>query len=187
MQQNLKISIYLIFLMSTAANSEIIYGINANNTAVISFDTSNGDTEVVKSLSFYSQGQVVYNPISDNIYILDGGTKKIKDYDLQNNSTADITISNDTDQVQSLIGYKKNGTLLVKTDDFGESASVAKRFATISTDGNLTRAGSPLMTGSEYPQGSAHYNENLDTILRYLTILSKGFQQPTYLQLRALV
>ena len=83
-----KVCLYLIALIMTpvSVNAEIIYGINSNNTALISFDTTNGATETIESFNFYSQGQLTYNLLDDKIYMFDGGNDKIITYNLKNNS-----------------------------------------------------------------------------------------------------
>jgi autotransporter-associated beta strand protein len=157
-------SLSLTLMPAVQAAAETIYAINADNSGLISFDTSNASTETVKSLSFFTQGQVTYNPLLNNVYLFDSNNKKIIKYDLDDSSSADISISNNADQVQSVFGYKIDGTLIAKTDDFGEAASTAKRFAEIELDGTLTRIGEALVNGSEYPQGDAHYSQNSNSI-----------------------
>jgi autotransporter-associated beta strand protein len=107
--------------------------------------------------------------------MFDGGNDKIITYNLKNNSISNILISASADQVTSVFGYKEDGTLIVKTDDFSETAASAKRFATVTPNGDLTRVGSPLVGGSEYPQGNAYYDETKDTIYTISNNSTKRF------------
>ena len=152
---------YLFILISIFAFrtfAGLSYAINSDNDALISFNSSNGSSETIESLNFYSQGQVAYDVNNNKSFIFDSNNDRVVVYDFTANSSSYINIDNNADQVLSIFGFDDNGNLIAKTDDFNESKTIAKRFATISTDGTLTRIGSPLVESSAYPQGNQLYD-----------------------------
>ena len=164
----------------SAVASNVIYGINADNTGLISFDSSTGETQSVQRFSFYSQGQAPYDVLQDKIFLFDSNNDEIIGYDVGAKSTSSTTILNDANQVQSVFGIMVDGTFIAKTDDFSEADSTAQRFAKISGEGALSRIGTPLVTGSEYPQGNAHYIEISNSIY---TISNNSTQKLSILDL----
>jgi len=152
---------YLFILISIFAFrtfAGLSYAINSDNDALISFNSSNGSSETIESLNFYSQGQVAYDVNNNKSFIFDSNNDRVVVYDFTANSSSYINIDNNADQVLSIFGFDDNGNLIAITDDFNESKTIAKRFATISTDGTLTRIGSPLVESSAYPQGNQLYD-----------------------------
>lgn len=152
---------YLFILISIFAFrtfAGLSYAINSDNDALISFNSSNGSSETIESLNFYSQGQVAYDVNNNKSFIFDSNNDRVVVYDFTANSSSYINIDNNADQVLSIFGFDDNGNLIAITDDFNESKTIAKRFATISTDGALTRIGSPLVESSAYPQGNQLYD-----------------------------
>ncbi len=149
---------FSLTLFSVTANAGNIYAINSDNDAIESINTSDGTKTTVESLTFYSQGQVVFDATANDGYIFDGAADRLIKYDFAANSSTNVTIDSNGDQIQSVFGIKDDGTLVVLTDDFSEDKTEARRFGLLTNTGVLTRTGVPLVNGSAYPQGNQLYD-----------------------------
>ena len=162
-------------LIANLAISGTIYAINSDNDALEQFDTGDGNSTTLESLSFYSQGQTVFDPETNKAYIFDGNNDRVIEYNFTTNTSANIAVSSNGDQIQSLIGFDANGDLIVTTDDYGEDKSTAKRFGKLTLTGTLTRIGAPLVSGSAYPQGNQLYDSINNKIYTISNDSSKVF------------